>query len=108
MVQNVKEAAGEPAASFDVICLQGSDVLCLFALSAGSHVELDLLPFGQRLVATALDVGVVDEDIIALFTRDKAKALLGIKKFHSSGSQLTLTFRCATPGLRARNYTLPV
>jgi hypothetical protein len=50
----------------------------------------------------------VDEDIIALFTRDKAKALLGIKKFHSSGSQLTLTFRCATPGLRARNYTLPV
>ena len=75
--------------------LQGPDVLRLFALSTGSHVELDLLPFGERLVAATLDVRVVDENIVTLLAGDKTKAFIGVEKLHCSGSQLPLTFMCA-------------
>jgi hypothetical protein len=44
-----------------------ADVLRLFALPAGSDVELDTLPFIEGLVALALDVGEMDEDVVALF-----------------------------------------
>jgi hypothetical protein len=44
-----------------------ADVLRLFALPAGSDVELDTLPLIEGLVALALDVGEMDEDVVALF-----------------------------------------
>jgi len=44
------------------------DVLGLFALLAGGDVELDALALVEALVAIALDVGEVDEDIVPLLT----------------------------------------
>ena len=54
----------------------GSDVLGFLALSAGADVELHLLALFQRAVAAALDVRIVDEDIVTLLTGYEAEALL--------------------------------
>src|SRR5207248_78609 len=68
-----------------------ANVLRLFSLAAGSDVELNTLTFVERLVATPLDVGEVDEHIIAVFPRDKAEALLRIEELHGTCSQCTLS-----------------
>src|SRR5262245_51045758 len=76
----------------------GANVLCLVALPARCHVELDLLAFFERPVAGALNVGVVDEDVLApAFERDEAVALLGIEKLDSSSRHYTyLFYNCGT------------
>ena len=61
-----------------------ADVLGFLAFFAGRSVELDELAFLEALVAVALDVGEMDEDVITLLTRDEAEALFCIKKFHCS------------------------
>jgi len=48
--------------------LDDSNVLGLFALPAGGDVELDALTLVEALVALALDVGEVDEHIVATLT----------------------------------------
>ena len=53
---------------FEKAQLDGSDVLCFLALASRSDVELDPLPLVKRAIAIALDVRVVDEDVIALVT----------------------------------------
>ena len=45
----------------------GTDVLSLFALAAGTYVELDSLALFQCLVAGALNRREVHEDIVTLF-----------------------------------------
>jgi hypothetical protein len=45
-----------------------SHVLRFFPLAARGDVELDPLPFLQRAVAAALDIRVVDEDVVAVLT----------------------------------------
>lgn len=45
-----------------------ANVLCFLALAAGSDVEFDSLTFVEGLVALALDVGEVDEHIVATLT----------------------------------------
>ena len=57
----------------------GSDdpnVLRFLALSAGSDVELDPLAFLERPVTTALDVGVMYENVLTLLSGDESEALL--------------------------------
>src|ERR1700674_4673055 len=65
-----------------------ADVLRFVTLAARGYVELDVLALFEGLVALALDVRVVDEDILLSLERDEAEALLGIEKFHCSCSQL--------------------
>ena len=61
----------------------GSDdanVLRLDALPALSGVELDPLTFLQRLVASGLDRGEVNEHVITLLLRDEAEAFVGVEE----------------------------
>src|ERR1700753_155492 len=57
-----------------------ADVLCFLALSTRSDVELDALTFVEALVALALDVGEVHENVVALFARDESETLFGIEE----------------------------
>lgn len=59
--------------------LDGLNVLSLPAFGAFGHVELDLLAFLQRTEAVRLDGGVMDEDVLAVFTAQKSKSLGVIK-----------------------------
>jgi hypothetical protein len=61
-----------------------SDVLGFFALSAGCDIEFDDLPLIEGLVTVTRDVGVVDEHIVALLTRNEAEALFAVEEFHCS------------------------
>src|SRR6202035_3009156 len=61
-----------------------ADVLRFLALLARGHVELDALALTEALVAVALDVGVMDEDVITLLARDEAESLFCIEKLHSA------------------------
>ena len=82
-----------PAARFDYLskaCSEWPDVLCFLALAAGSNVEFDTLALLQRLVAIALDVGIVNEDVFATLACNESEALLGIEELHGTCSQLSL------------------
>src|SRR5262249_14451330 len=59
-----------------------ANLLGFFALSAGRDLELDGVTLVERLVATAFDVGEVDEHVAGPFSRDEAEALLGVEKLH--------------------------
>jgi len=61
-----------------------ADVLGFLALSARCHVELDVLALVEALVALALNVGVMNEDVITLLARDEAESLLCIEELHCS------------------------
>lgn len=67
--------------------LDYSDVAGFLALAPRSHFELNFLALVERLVTVPLDIGVVDEHIIALLTRNKAETLLGVKKLYCSCCQ---------------------
>src|ERR1700760_99784 len=60
------------------------DVLRFFTLAARRDIELDALTLIQGLVTVSLDVGEVDEDILALLPTDEAETLLGIEKLDCS------------------------
>src|SRR5262249_15987536 len=60
------------------------------ALASRGHVELNLLSDTQRLVARALDAGVVNEDVVAAVTTDESVALLSVEELHGASSQCTL------------------
>jgi hypothetical protein len=64
-----------------------SNVSSFLPLAAWAHVEFDLLALFERLVTASLNVGVVDEYVVALLTRDEAEAPLGVEKFHDSCCQ---------------------
>src|SRR6185436_10123499 len=61
-----------------------ADVLRFVTLAAGRHVDLDVLTLFEGLVALALNVRVVDENVLLAFERDEAEALLGVEEFHCS------------------------
>ena len=85
------------AAGGSLECYRVSDdpnVLSLFTLATGGHVELDALTLFKRLVSRALDVGVVHEDVFTLLTRDEAEALLGVEELHGTCCQLLLFSAC--------------
>src|SRR5688500_1878494 len=81
------EAGGSRAKSG---VLQNADVLRFLPLAARCHVELDALTLVERLVAAALDVRIVNEDVVALLTRDEAEALLGVEELDGTCSQWIL------------------
>jgi hypothetical protein len=64
--------------------LNGADVLSFLALSARRDVELDALTVLERLVALALDLREVDEDVFTLIAGDEAVTLLGIEELHGT------------------------
>jgi len=59
--------------------LDALDVLCLPALGAFYHVELNLLTFLQAAKTACLDGGEVNENVLAILAADKSIAL-GIVK----------------------------
>ena len=61
-----------------------ANVLGFLTLAAGGDVELDALALVKRLVAAALDVGEVDEHVVALLSRNEAEALLGVEELHGT------------------------
>ena len=63
------------------------DVLGFLALAAGPDVELDGLALIEGLIAVPLDVGVVDEDVVAALARNEAEALLGVEELDGTCSQ---------------------
>src|SRR5690606_27348072 len=71
-------------------CSHHPDVLRLVALAAGADLELDLLAGLERAIALALDVGVVDEDVVHPVARDEAVALLGVEELHRADCHVTL------------------
>jgi hypothetical protein len=65
--------------------------LCFVTLPARGDVELDLLAFAQRLVAVALNIRIVDEQIFALVAGDEDEALLRDQELHSSSSHYVIS-----------------
>src|SRR5947207_3065762 len=67
----------EPTARFTFFMAVASDyanVLRFLTFAAGGHVELNVLALFEGLVAAALDVGEVDEHVVALLPRNEAEA----------------------------------
>jgi hypothetical protein len=64
----------------------GADVLGFLTLPARADIELDALAVLERLVPVALDLRVVDEDVLALVTGDEPVTLLGVEELHSACS----------------------
>src|SRR5882762_7960323 len=52
-----------------------ANVLRFLTFAAGGHVELNVLALFEGLVAAALDVGEVDENVVTLLPRNEAEAL---------------------------------
>jgi hypothetical protein len=68
-----------------------TNVLSFLTLAAGRDVELDALALVERLVAAALDVGEVDEHVVAMLSRNEAEALLGVEELYGTRSQRILS-----------------
>jgi hypothetical protein len=60
--------------------LDDANVLGFLSLAARGDVELHALAFAEGLEAVALDVRVVDEDIVPLIAGDEAVPLLSIEE----------------------------
>ena len=58
----------------------GPNVQGLGALAAGADLEIDDLTLLEGLVARDVDVGVVNEDVLAVFTGDEAISLVGVEE----------------------------
>ena len=54
------------------------------AVLAGRDVELDSLALVQGLEAVHLNLGVVDEQVVAVLTRDEAVALVRVEPLNST------------------------
>ena len=74
-----------------------ADVLGFLALLAGGNVELDVLTLVEALVAIALDVGEMDENVITLLTRDEAVTLFCIEEFHCACCHEYSFLECGEP-----------
>src|SRR2546429_7150970 len=65
--------------------LDGCDSYRLGPFSSLRNLELNTLVFLERTVAAALDLGVVDEEVLRAVVRgDEAEALVTVEPFHSS------------------------
>jgi len=59
-----------------------TDVQGFWALPAGADLELHGLALVEASVALALDVGVVDEDVLFTFYGEEPVALFTVEKLH--------------------------
>jgi len=66
--RRMKSSASPETDPGDVSRSDDSDVLGFLALPPGGDVEFDSLALVERLVAVRLDVGEVDEHVVALLT----------------------------------------
>lgn len=66
--------------------LQGNNVLRLRTFLALGNGELNLLAFCQSFETAALNSAVVNKNVRAAFTSDKAKAFCFVEEFNSTGS----------------------
>jgi hypothetical protein len=64
--------------------LQGLNVLCLPALGAFHHVELNCLTLLEGAEALCLNGGVVDENIFPALAADESETLGVVKPLHCS------------------------
>src|SRR5207253_4198672 len=81
LVHTVRSALGD-----------GADVRGLKALRPLLHLELDLLPFGQRAEAVRLDGGVMAEDVrAAVVLHDEPEPLRIIEPLHGTSNHCTLS-----------------
>ena len=93
-VEEKERAAGQVPAARSRSTTAKSDhtnVLSFLTLAAGGDVELDALALVERLEAAALDVGEVDEYVVALLSRNEAEALVSVEELHGACSQRTLS-----------------
>ena len=86
--------------------LENANVLRFLPLPPGRNIELDMLTLVEGLVAAALNVRVVDEDILALLSRNESEALLGVEELHGTRCQCTL-FSIGDPHARNRRHPRP-
>jgi hypothetical protein len=85
------EAGGSPQ---DGVCSDHADVLRFLTLAAGADVELDGLALVEGLVARGLDVGEVDEHVVAVFTGDEAVALLSVEELDGTDCHGASAYLC--------------
>jgi hypothetical protein len=92
-IRNENEPPTEVGGSFRCMELDSdqTDVLGFLALATRGDIELDLLSLIERPVAIALDAGEVDEDVVTLFPRNEAEALLGVEPLDGACSQKNLS-----------------
>ena len=62
-------------------------------LRPGATSNSTLLALVEGLVAVALDVGEVDEHVVALLAGDEAEALLGVEELHGTCSPKVCSLR---------------
>jgi len=94
------------AGSADVAVSNDTYVAGLVALATRADLEFDGLAFLKRpFVVSALDIGAVDEEVIAVFSGDEAEALAGVEEFHGSFCQCSSFF--ASPEPKASSPTKP-
>jgi hypothetical protein len=74
-----------------------TDVLGFLTLATRGDIELDTLALVERLIAVALDVGEMDEHVVALLSRNEAEALLGVEELHGTCSQGILSSVLSRP-----------
>ena len=64
--------------------LRSANVAGFFALAAGSRLELHAVALAERAVAVTLDVGVVNEDVVADLAGDETEAPLVAEELHGT------------------------
>ena len=78
-----------------VCLLEGANLLCLQPFGTFTDLKFNLLIFHQGAETAALDLGVVDENVVgAVGWRDEAEALLSVEPLHSSLCHTFKTFSC--------------
>src|ERR1039458_1360674 len=82
-----------------------TDVLGFLALLAGCHIEFDLLALVEGLVAVALDVGEMNEDVVTLLARDESESLFCVEELHCSLCHKYSFLRSAGQPVRPARYT---
>jgi len=76
------------------MCLKLADVARLqLAVLAGRDLECHSLTFIKGLEALALDLAVVDEDIVSVFVRDETITLVSVEPLDSTFSHSYSSFR---------------
>jgi short chain dehydrogenase len=83
---------GSPTPREGRSALQGSDVLCFWALASLSHIVFDLLAFLETLESVAHHIGEVDEDVLLPRAwRNEPEALVVVEELHCSSCHVRIS-----------------
>ena len=75
------DGVGEDSVS---TCSDRANCEGFIALAAGADVEFDMLTLFEGLEARTLDVGEMDEDVIAVFSGDEPESLLVVEELYGA------------------------